>query len=95
MNAIVRLIPLAILAGCAVPAPHGDHKADGNSEEHASAVAACKSALALRSGQNTVFVLPVSSAQTPGGYEVFLSLKGASWLCMTDSRGNVNRLDKR
>ena len=95
MNAIVRLIPLVILAGCAAPAAHEDLKGGGKSEAHTSAVAACKSALALRSGQNTVFVLPVSSAQSAGGYEVFLSLQGASWLCTTDSHGNVNRLEKR
>lgn len=95
MNIITCLIPLAVLAGCAAPSPQTKHHAAGNNEAHTAAIAACKSALALRSGQNTVFVLPVSSIPTVGGYEVFLSLKGASWLCTTDSHGNVNRLEKR
>ncbi len=64
-------------------------------EAASAAVAACKSALALKSGANAVFVLPMSHVPAAGGYEVFLSLKGAQWLCTTDSRGNVNRLDPR
>lgn len=64
-------------------------------EAASAAVAACKSALALKSGVNAVFVLPMSHVPAAGGYEVFLSLKGAQWLCTTDSRGNVNRLDQR
>lgn len=63
-------------------------------EAASAAVAACKSALALKSGVNAVFVLPVSHVPAAGGYEVFLSLKGVQWLCTTDSRGNVNRLDR-
>jgi len=66
-----------------------------NNAAAADAVAACKSALALKSGTNAVFVLPISHAPAFGGYEVFLSLKGAQWLCTTDSRGNVNRLEQR
>lgn len=66
-------------------------------ESHISSavVAACKSALALKSGMNEVFVLPLSHAAIPGGNEVFLMLQGVHWLCMTDSRGNVNRLEPR
>ncbi len=64
-------------------------------EAAAAAVAACKSALALRSGQNAVFVLPLSHVPAAGGYEVFLSLTGVQWLCTTDPRGNVNRLEQR
>lgn len=64
-------------------------------EAAAAAVAACKSALALRSGQNAVFVLPISHVPAAGGYEVFLSLTGVQWLCVTDPRGNVNRLEQR
>lgn len=61
----------------------------------AAAVAACKSALALKSGQNAVFVLPLSHVAAAGGYEVFLSLKSVQWLCTTDPRGNVNRMEQR
>jgi hypothetical protein len=64
-------------------------------EEATAAVAACKSALALKSGVNSVFVLPLSHVAAAGGYEVFLSLKGAQWFCTTDSRGNVNRMEQR
>lgn len=64
-------------------------------EAPSAAVAACKSALALKSGLNAVFVLPLSHVPAAGGYEVFLSLKGVQWLCTTDSRGNVNRLEQR
>jgi hypothetical protein len=64
-------------------------------EAASAAVATCKSALALKSGTNAVFVLPVSHVPAAGGYEVFLSLKGAQWLCTTDSRNNVNRLEQR
>lgn len=60
-----------------------------------AAIAACKSALALKQSVNPVFVLPVSSAAIPGGREVFLSLKGQQWLCMTDAYGNVSRLESR
>ncbi|WP_261500332.1 hypothetical protein [Acidovorax bellezanensis] len=82
------------IAGCAVQA--ADRRPAAAVPEAASAaVAACKSALALKSGANAVFVLPMSHAPIPGGYEVFLSLKGAQWLCMTDSRANVNRLESR
>ena len=69
--------------------------AAADKEAAAAAVAACKSALALKSGRNAVFVLPISHVPALGGQEVFLSLDGAQWLCMTDARGNVNRLDKR
>ena len=68
---------------------------NANKESADSAVAACKSALALKSGMNSVFVLPMSHVPAAGGYEVFLSLKGAQWLCTTDSRGNVNRMELR
>lgn len=74
------------------PAPSAQ---DAAKEAAASAVAACKSALALKSGQNAVFVLPLSHVPAAGGYQVFLSLKGVQWLCTTDSRGNVNRMDQR
>lgn len=96
MKAFACLVPLALLVGCAGsgPSPGGRH-GGADSEAGASAVAACKSALALRSGQNTVVVLPVSHVPSAGGYEVFLSLHGASWLCTTDARGNVNRLEAR
>lgn len=67
----------------------------GTNEAASAATAACKSALALKSGVNAVFVLPMSHVPAAGGYEVFLSLNGAQWLCTTDSRGNVNRLDQR
>lgn len=68
---------------------------DAAKEAASAAVAACKSALALKSGANAVFVLPVSHVPAAGGYEVFLSLRGAQWLCTTDPRGNVNRLEQR
>ena len=68
---------------------------NASKESAGAAVAACKSALALKSGMNSVFVLPISHAPAAGGYEVFLSLKGAQWLCTTDSRGNVNRMEQR
>lgn len=76
----------------AAPAPSAKDAAKAAADD---AVAACKSALALKSGENAVFVLPVSHVPAAGGYEVFLNLKGKSWLCTTDSRGNVNRMDKR
>lgn len=60
-----------------------------------AAMAACKSALALKSGANPLFVLPLSHVPAAGGYEVFLMLQGVQWLCATDSRGNVNRLEQR
>jgi hypothetical protein len=67
----------------------------GKTEAASAAVAACKSALALKSGQNAVFVLPLSHVPAAGGYEVLLSLKSVQWLCTTDSHGNVNRLEQR
>lgn len=36
----------------------------------------------------------ISSAAGPWS-EVFLSLNQAQWLCTTDARGNVNRLERR
>ncbi len=94
MKLIAWLAPLTFIAGCAVQA--ADRRPAAAVPEAASAaVAACKSTLALKSGANAVFVLPMSHAPIPGGYEVFLSLKGAQWLCMTDSRANVNRLESR
>lgn len=69
--------------------------ASAANEAASAAVAACKSALALKTGVNSVFVLPMSHVPAASGYEVFLSLKGVQWLCTTDSRGNVNRLDQR
>lgn len=86
---------LSIAPGGAQPAPARPAAASADKEPAAAAVAACKSALALKSGRNAVFVLPVSHVPALGGYEVFLSLDGAQWLCMTDARGNVNRLDRR
>lgn len=79
-------------SGQAAPPPAASA---ANNNAATDAVAACKSALALKSGVNTVFVLPISHVPALGGYEVFLSLKGAQWLCTTDSRGNVNRLEQR
>lgn len=75
--------------------PAAATKAAAAKEAAEAAVAACKSALALKSGVNAVFVLPLSHVPAAGGYEVFLSLKGAQWLCTTDPRGNVNRLEQR
>lgn len=69
--------------------------ADAGGDTADAAVAACKSALALKASVNPVFVLPVSHVPAAGGYEVFLSLNGKQWLCTTDSRGNVNRMDQR
>lgn len=60
-----------------------------------AAMAACKSALALKSGANALYVLPLSHVPAAGGYEVFLMLQGAQWLCATDSKGNVSRLEPR
>lgn len=98
----VVLTASGVLFGCAAaasnrsgPAASSGSMDAGAREAAASAVAACKSALALRSGQNAVFVLPISHVPAAGGYEVFLSLKGVQWLCTTDSRGNVNRLEQR
>ncbi|MFJ1299070.1 hypothetical protein ACILG0_03830 [Pseudomonadota bacterium AL_CKDN230030165-1A_HGKHYDSX7] len=78
--------PRAASGGSPAPAPGAAPEA---------AIAACKSALALKQSVNPVFVLPVSSAAIPGGREVFLSLKGQQWLCMTDAYGNVSRLESR
>ncbi|WP_326542707.1 hypothetical protein [Pseudorhodoferax sp.] len=86
---------LSIAQGAAQPAPPPPAAATADKEAAAAAVAACKSALALKSGRNAVFVLPLSHVPAAGGQEVFLSLDGAQWLCMTDARGNVNRLDRR
>ncbi|WP_082582690.1 DUF3011 domain-containing protein [Frateuria sp. Soil773] len=74
---------------------YSTHSGSTSKESADAAVAACKSALALKSGINSVFVLPVSHVPAAGGYEVFLSLKGVQWLCTTDSRGNVNRMEQR
>lgn len=82
-------------SGPSAPPPAAAAPGAANNAAAADAVAACKSALALKSGTNAVFVLPISHAPAFGGYEVFLSLKGAQWLCTTDSRGNVNRLEQR
>jgi len=86
---------LSIEQGASPSRPAVDAAKEAAKEAASSAVAACKSALALKSGANAVFVLPVSHVPAAGGYEVFLSLKGAQWLCTTDSRGNVNRLEQR
>lgn len=87
---------LTIAQGGPQAGPVGSAAKDAAAKEAATAaVAACKSALALRSGQNAVFVLPLSHVPAAGGYEVFLSLNGAQWLCTTDPRGNVNRLEQR
>ncbi|RIX71308.1 hypothetical protein [Acidovorax cavernicola] len=87
---------LSIEHGSAQPGPSAGAARDAAAKEAAAAaVAACKSALALKSGVNAVFVLPLSHVAAAGGYEVFLSLKGAQWLCTTDPRGNVNRVEQR
>jgi hypothetical protein len=85
----------AFIAGCAAQAGAPASHVAATPEAAAAAIAACKSALALKSGENTVFVLPMSHVPAAGGYEVFLSLKGAQWLCTTDSHSNVNRLERR
>lgn len=96
MKTLLLLAGAVLLAGCAqtktVPATPA---ATGASASATAATASCKSALALRSGQDAVFVLPVSQVAAAGGYEVFLNLKGDQWLCMTDAYNNVNRLEKR
>lgn len=84
-----------VYSGQTAPPYTASASSAANNDSAADAVAACKSALALKSGTNAVFVLPISHAPAFGGYEVFLSLKGAQWLCTTDSRGNVNRLEQR
>lgn len=88
---------LALLAGCASPGmqPQPHRPAGAPTEAGAAATEACKSALALRTGTNAVYVLPLSHAPYGQGQEVFLSLNQAQWLCTTDARGNVNRLERR
>lgn len=90
------LIVTLVLSACGGTAElrqgHSEHH-DGNAGQ--AAVEACKSALALRSGFNTVYVLPISHGPFGTGQQVFLSLHQEQWLCTTDSRGNVNRLEKR
>ncbi|MFC3550587.1 hypothetical protein ACFOLC_06105 [Lysobacter cavernae] len=99
-NGICSITPAAVMRNApqsGAPASEGQSaQSSSTSKESAdAAVAACKSALALKSGMNSVFVLPISHVPAAGGFEVFLSLKGAQWLCTTDSRGNVNRMEQR
>ena len=95
MGRIAWLMSFALIAGCAGPAPHPHRPANTATDAGAAAIAACKSALALRSAANSVFVLPISHAPYGSGHEVFLSLNQAQWLCTTDARGNVDRLERR
>ena len=97
MKKFAWLMSFALLAGCASPnmQPQPHRTAAANTEAGAAATEACKSALALRTGTNAVYVLPISHAPYGQGQEVFLSLNQAQWLCTTDARGNVNRLERR
>lgn len=92
MEKFAWLVSFALLAGCAAPGvqPHGS--ANANAEAGAAATEACKSALALRTGANAVYVLPISHARYGQGQEVFLSLHQTQWRCTTDARGNINHL---
>ena len=85
----------ALMAGCAAENAAQLRRPAAAEPDAAAAVSACKSALALKSGANAVTVIPMSHVPSAGGYEVFLSLKGVQWLCATDERGNVNRLEQR
>lgn len=93
MLRVAMPIILVALAGCAgevaVPAPTGATASPADAD---AALAACRSALALRAGVDPVFALPISSAATPAGREAFLSVEGDQWLCNTDPRGNVSGL---
>ncbi len=95
MEKCAWLMSVALLAGCAGPGMQSPRPAGANAEAAAAATAACKSALALRSGVNAIYVLPISHAPYGNGQEVFLSLHQAQWLCTTDARGNVDRLERR
>ncbi|MGV2908051.1 hypothetical protein [Achromobacter sp. AGC25] len=87
------LVCCVLLAACAQPRTNASVPAAAVTPD--SAIAACKSALALKQSVNPVMVLPMSSAAIPGGREVFLSLNGKQWLCATDAYGNVGRLEAR
>ena len=92
MKVVAWIAFSALMAGCAA---ENAAQLRRPAAAEPDAVSACKSALALKSGANAVTVIPMSHVPSAGGYEVFLSLKGAQWLCATDERGNVNRLEQR
>lgn len=96
MKPLTVLLLVAALGGCAGPAPQAHRPPHPEQVESGNrAVAACKSAVALRTGANPVFVLPISHVPAAGGFEVFLSLNSHQWLCTTDPYGNVGMLERR
>lgn len=80
----------AMLAACGAPVAHT--VAPIGSPNPEAAVAACKSALAVRESVNPYMVIPMSHVAIAGGFEIFLSLQGVTWLCMTDPYNNVNSM---